>query len=79
MAVLHRFYCNFLFTHKIYGVQANIRCDLHVSSPAFPIGVVHVLLHVAVTPNIDLDAIKYKDHWILLILVLHIFRLVVLL
>ena len=53
-----------------------------VSSPAFPTGVLHVLLHVAVTPNIDLDAMKYKDHWILLILVLHIiflFSVVVLL
>ena len=33
---------------------------LYVSSPACSTGVVHVLLHMNVTPDIDLDSIKYK-------------------
>ena len=53
----------FYFTHKIYGIQVNIGCDLHVhvSTPVCPTGVVHVFLHVEVTPEIDLDSMKYKS------------------
>ena len=52
----------FYFTHKIYGVQVDIGVsrDLHIPSPVYPTGVVHVLLHVEVT-DIDLDAMKYKS------------------
>ena len=39
----------FIFTHKIYWIQVNIGCDLHVSFPVCPTGVVHVLLHMEVT------------------------------
>ena len=30
----------------------------YISSPVCPTGVMHVLLHVEVTPNIDLDSMK---------------------
>ena len=56
----------FYFTHKIYGSQFNFGWDLHVhvSTPVWQIGVVHVLLHVEVTPGIDLDSMKYKSYLI---------------
>ena len=50
----------FYFTHKRYGVQVNIGWNLHMSYPVCPPGAMHVLLHKEVTPNIDLDSMKYK-------------------
>ena len=35
-------------------------CDLNLSSPLSPTGVIQVLLHMEVTPNIDLDFMKYN-------------------
>ena len=46
----------------------NIGCDLAtciISSMPNRTGVVHALLHVAVTSNIDLDSMKYKGSLIL--------------
>ena len=52
------------FIHKIYGIQVNIRCDLHTSfwfihlkAPILKTGVVQVG-QVKVTP--DIDSMKYK-------------------
>ena len=48
------------FTHKRYEVQVNIQCDLHPSFPVCPTCVVHMLLHLEVTSDIDMDFMKYK-------------------
>ena len=50
----------FYFTHKRYEVQVNIGCNLQASSPVCSTGVVHVLLHLEVTSDIDMDFMKYK-------------------
>ena len=44
----------FYITHTRYGIQVNIGCDLHISSPVSQTGAVHV------TPDIDLDFMKYE-------------------
>ena len=59
----------FFSFHKIYGIQVNNGCDIHISFPVCLTDIVHVLLHVGgpveVTPDIDMDSIKYKDFIIL--------------
>ena len=55
----------FLILHiKRYGIRVSIGHDLQVSSPVCRKGVVRVLPacggHVEVTPDIDLDSMKYK-------------------
>ena len=49
-------------------IQVNIGCDLHVSSPLYPAGVVRVAAHeghLEVTPDIVFDSMKYKGSLIL--------------
>ena len=46
----------FLISHKRYGIQVNI----HIIS-SMPDRVMNVLLYLEVTPDIDLDSMKYKN------------------